>query len=135
MKANGECGAATDKTKFPWVGLVRLIAAVVSSLIAGVFLVIYTRDSHRRFQFEHPDATGLMNINELLVASGRWVFALPAIALLLGIVLLRTKPYSVVLFEVLVSGVWVSSLLLIVLPILSWLLNATPILGPLGHVK
>jgi hypothetical protein len=125
MKANGESGPATDKTKFPWAGLVRLIAAVVSSLIAGVFLVFYTRDSYRRFQFEHPDATGLMNINEALLASGKWVFALPAVALLLGIVLLWARPVSIVVFEALVAAVWISSLLMFALPILSWQMQNT----------
>lgn len=117
---------AEGKPKFSWAGLVRLAGAVSSSLISSTFSVIYTRHSHFRFRFEHPEGS-LMNMNEALVAYGKWAFALPAVALTAGLVLLCTRAKSDVAFELCIAGAWVSSLLMVVIPVLCWQTQNVPI--------
>ena len=125
MKATEESGEATDKTKFPWVGLVRLIAAVAGSLIASCFLFYFTYASHRRFVIEHGDAP-LSAVNEVLIAIGFWVYLFPSAFLLLGALLLWAFPKRVVMFQIVISTIWLSSLLFVTLPILYWTLQNVP---------
>ena len=126
MKTSEESGEAKDKTKFPWVGLVRLIAAVAGSLVASFFLEEYSRLSYVRYQHEHPDS-GIVAFNWDIHALGLWVLIVPIVNLLLGLILLWLRPKSSVGLEIFISAIWLASLLMIVLPIYYWQMNNVPI--------
>lgn len=122
MKANEERGEAVDKAKFPWVGLVRLIAAVAGSLVTSFFFVAYNKFSLERLKIQDGEAP-VSALSSELISLGEWVYAFPIAALILGTMVLWVRPKNVVILEVVVSIVWVASLLMVTLPILSWLIQ------------
>ena len=125
MSTAEELDKARDATASFRVSLVRLVSAIGASLIASLFLAAYTHQSHHRFQFEHPGRV-LIRFNETLIAFSGWALAVPFTALCLGMLLLLMRPKSVVMFELLISLVWITSLLMIAVPVLTWQMQNAP---------
>src|ERR1035437_9635186 len=90
------------------VHLVRLLAAIAGSTAGCFFVSVYSRLSHFRFLYEHAD--GRFCRGAEFLSERAWVgYAVPAIALLVGIWALR-RSGSPVLFEIIVALTWVLSL-------------------------
>jgi hypothetical protein len=133
MSASGKNNEAEEEPGFSGADLVRLARATTGSLIASAFLVIYTRHAHFRFHFEHPDVR-LINGNEALIAHGKWAFALPVIVLVFGLLLLYAQTKGKVAFELCIAGAWVSSLPMIVVPLLLWHTQNAPALSQMTWI-
>jgi hypothetical protein len=85
--------------------LVRLLAGVAVSVASCFFVTAYSRLSLFRYGHEQPDGH-LIRATEFLL-QWAWVgYAVPAVALLLGIWALRRNAASPVLFEVIIAGTW-----------------------------
>ena len=110
----------------PKAQFVRLLAAIVVSGIAGLFVLEYSRFSRLRFEYEHPGGH-LIHATEFL-ASSAWIgFVVPLIALLLGTGALRLSKGSAVLFEVVMAFTWALSFFWICFGILSWQIQNVPV--------
>jgi hypothetical protein len=89
--------------------LVRLLAAVAVSAAGCFFVTAYSSLSHFRFRYEHPEGS-FSRATEFLSQMG-WVgYAVPAIALLAGILALRRVEVSDVLIEIIIASTWLLSL-------------------------
>lgn len=89
--------------------LVRLFGAVAVSVAGCFFVSVYSRLAHFRFLYEHPEGS-FSRATEFLAQTG-WVgYAVPAVALLLGLLALRRPGGSPVLVEVVIAATWLLSL-------------------------
>src|SRR5687768_8805654 len=104
---------------------VRLLAAVLGSAASAWFVVLYTRFSRFRFEFEHEGGM-LTAINTEMSAYGHWLFALPTLAFALGVWLLVVRPAAATAFEVVVSVTWLLAFTLALFCILSWQVQNIP---------
>jgi len=107
--------------------LVRLLAAVVAAAGLAWFVVLYTRFSRYRFEFEHQGGL-LMNMTTEMSAHGHWLFALPVLAFAFGIWLLVARPTAVAVFEAVLSVTWLLAFALALFCILSWQIQNLPTL-------
>ena len=82
--------------------LVRLLTAVLAAATSVWFVVLYTRFSKFRFEFEHRGGM-LMNMNSALSDYCHWLFALPVVTLAIGVWLLVARPAAVTSFEIVLS--------------------------------
>ena len=105
--------------------LVRLLAAVLGAAASAWFVVLYTQFSRFRFEFEHRGGQ-LTAINTEMSAFGQWLFALPILALALGLWLLVARPAAANAFEVVLSVTWLLALTLALFCILSWQVQNVP---------
>lgn len=105
--------------------LVRLLAAVLAAAVSAGFVVLYTRYSEFRFEFEHPGGT-LMNMNSALSAYGHWLFALPVLTLAAGWWLLVARPAATTSFEIVVSVTWLLAFTVALFCILAWQTQNVP---------
>lgn len=103
--------------------VVRLLATVICSFAALWFTVIQT-DMQVSF-FEgvsksfpvHPAFTRLVL---LFVEHGRWVFVVPSSALAIGGWLLYRRPQAFAVFEVLIFGVWLLTIIVVGFWFIGW---------------
>ncbi|MCP5524814.1 MAG: hypothetical protein H7A46_25085 [Verrucomicrobiales bacterium] len=106
--------------------LVRLLAAVIASAMSVVFVVAYSHVSRSRFEYQSEGAQ-LMHVNKLMCAHGGWLWLLPSVAVLAGLILTRRRPPSAASFEALLAIVWLVSLGLVGFCLVSWQLQDVPI--------
>jgi hypothetical protein len=103
--------------------LIRLIGNVICSFVALGFTVIHTESeapffSHLSDSFPvHPHSTWLIL---LFIDYGRWAFAVPLVALLVGVWMLYRRPQVLVTFELLISLVWLLTIIVIGLCFIGW---------------
>jgi hypothetical protein len=103
--------------------LVRLLATVICSCVALWFTVIHT-DLQRHF-FEaisksypvHPSFSWLVM---LFIEHGSWVFVVPSSALAVGIWLLYQRPQALAVFEILIFGVWLLTIIVVGFWFIGW---------------
>jgi hypothetical protein len=105
--------------------LVRLLAAVLGAAASAWFVVLYTRFSRFRFEFEHQGGQ-LTAINTEMSAYGDWLFALPSLAFALGLWLLITQPAAATAFEVVLAATWLLAFTLALFCVLSWQVQNVP---------
>jgi hypothetical protein len=111
--------------------LVRLLAAVAVSVAGCFFVTACSRLAHFRFQYEHPEAS-FSRATEFLVQTG-WVgYAVPALALLLGLWALRPPGSSPVFLEVVIATTWLLSLVWFGSCLLFWQAQNVPVFS---HTK
>lgn len=130
MNSDG-CQLMTGETSNAGSKVVRLLAVVIGSAMAVLFVVAYTHVSRARFEYESEGAR-LGRVNDLLVAHGSWLWLLPVVAVLAGLFLIRRRPQSAASFEALLAMVWLASLGLVGFCLLSWQLQDVPIFHPRG---
>jgi hypothetical protein len=99
--------------------LIRLLAAVAASVGSCFFVIVYSRLSHLRFRFEHPDGS-FIRATEFLSQSAWIGYSVPAVALLTGILALRRTDSSPVFIETIIALTWLLSLLWVGCCILIW---------------
>ena len=105
--------------------LVRLLAAVFAAATSAWFVVLYTRFSKFRFEFEHRGGM-LMNMNSALSDYGHWLLALPVVTLAIGVWLLVARPAAVTSFEIVLSITWLLAFALVLFCILAWQIQNVP---------
>ena len=105
--------------------LVRLLAAVFAAATSAWFSVLYTHFSKFRFEFEHQGAN-LIVITEEMAAYGAWLFALPVMALIVGLWLLLARPAAATTFEAILAVTWVLAFALALFCILGWQVQNVP---------
>jgi len=105
--------------------LVRLLAATIAAATSACFVVEYTRFSRLRFEFEHQGGI-LTAVNDFMSAHGQWTFALPVLALVLGLWVLLVRPSAAATFEAVVSTTWVLAFTVALFCILSWQIQNVP---------
>lgn len=103
----------------------RLLAAVIGSAMAVLFVVAYTRYSRWRFEYEHEGGR-LIYVNELLVAYASWLYLLPMATVVAGLWLITRRSQAATSFEILMAVVWLVSLGLICFCLLSWQVQNVP---------
>ena len=110
------------------VQIVRLMASVVVSLAACRFVVVYSGFSHIRFQFDHPDAeAGFTHLNAFVTEYGGVMYVVPAAASLVGLLLIWRRPSWSAAFELLVSTIWILSLIWAGLSLIAWQAQNIPV--------
>ncbi len=106
--------------------LVRLLFAVLGAGASAWFVVLYTRFSRFRFEFEHPGGN-LTPFNTAMSAYGQWLSLLPLLPLVLGLWLLISRPTAAMCFELVLSATWFVAFALALLCVLSWQIQNVPI--------
>jgi hypothetical protein len=126
------------------VQLIRLLAAVLIAFAACYFVVLYDEFSTIRFPFDHPRADGHWIppgseffgafVHESHSIAGEFVsahrtraYAVPVTGLLVGILLIWRWPQFYALNELVVSAMWVLSLLWAGFVVLMWHVQNIPI--------
>ena len=108
--------------------VVRLLAAVSISLAACLFVTGYDGSSHIRFQFDHPGQTLTgCSAGQFVRTYGKYAYAVPLAALLMGALIIRRWPNSHALFEVVVSTLWVLTFIWAGLILMIWQAQNIPI--------
>src|SRR5262245_35489977 len=105
--------------------LVRLLSTVIGAAMSAWFVVTYTRFSKLRFEFEHRNGM-LTGATSGMSAHGPWLFALPIIALIVGLWLLFARPAAVTTFELLLSATWLLALASALFCIIAWQAQNVP---------
>ena len=99
--------------------LVRLLASVAAATSSSLFVVLYTRSSRFRFEYEHPDGH-LMKGSVALVEQSGLAFLFPVLVLIAGLWIQSARPNLSATFEAVVSLGWLFALLLPLLTVLMW---------------
>jgi hypothetical protein len=103
--------------------LIRLIGAAVCSFVALGFVVIQTGTetpffSHVSDSFPvHPHFSALVM---LFIDYGRWTLIFPLVCLVFGSWLLYKSPQSLVVFELLISLIWLFTIIVVGLCFIGW---------------
>jgi hypothetical protein len=105
---------------------VRLISAIAASVATCFFVVYYSQLSLARFGHEHPNAH-LIRATLFLLEWGWCGFAIPVISSVAGVLLLRRSRFDLFLFEIVICGTWLLSLLWAGHCLLMWQAQNVPI--------
>jgi len=110
------------------VQFVRLLASVVISLAACCFVVAYNDFSSMRMRFDHPDAeAGGIPFIVFVTTHGTYTYAVPVVALFIGVLIIWRWPNSHILIESFLSALWVLALVWAGLILLGWQIQNIPI--------
>lgn len=99
--------------------LVRLMAAVIGSAMAVLFVVLYSNVSCRLLVHE-SEGDKLILLTQFLLTAMKWFYLVPPVALVMGLLLISRRPQGTALYEALLAVVWLLSLGLVGLCLLSW---------------
>jgi hypothetical protein len=105
------------------VQIVRLTTAILGSTAICFFVVIYCSLSLAFFSSEHP-GIALTNGAHFMLTWKWFGLAFPSIATAAGYWLIRRPVKQPVLFELLVGGTWLLSLVWLGVCVLSWMVNS-----------
>lgn len=121
------------------VQVIRLLASVLAALAACFFVVRYDQLSLTRYSFDHPDADMYRRESGEIVlanrpAAGTFIsthrehaYAVPLAGAVLGALILWRRPSFHVLTELVVSAMWLFSLLWPGFVLLMWQVQNIPL--------
>lgn len=102
--------------------IVRLCAAVATSVIASVFASLYSHVSGLTLS-KYMQLPGITEISVLLVPYG---YGVPVVVLYLGLMLLKRQKESGSAFECVIAGAWGFSVFWTLLTLFAWQLPRIP---------
>ena len=105
----------------------RLVSAVLVSALSCFFVQLYTQASVWLFTHEHP-GHGYLGGVELLVNYHLWGYLVPAMSLIVGLLILRWRPGSVVAFECVIGTLWLLTAFLVFATLMYWRLQQYSVL-------
>src|SRR5688500_15177050 len=105
---------------------VRLIFAIAASSVAALFVYLFSEYSALAHKYAHPDQNVVYSaLNEILRDRSAYAFAIPCIAVVMGVGLTRKSKWPVLL-ETLIQCCWLFALAWPLFAILSWQLENIP---------
>jgi hypothetical protein len=121
------------------VQFIRLVASALIAFAACFFVVAYDRTTTIRYPFDHPHADGYWTESGNFVMSGRigglefvseyckYAYVVPLIGLTLGALVISRSPNRHALTELIVSGMWVLSLIWVGFVVIMWQCQNIPV--------
>jgi hypothetical protein len=120
-------GGVIAKTRS--VELVRLLGAVAISLAASGFVTLFDCYAAIRFPFDHSGQTSqaVPDIALFVTVHRLHAYAIPALGLLLGSLILWRRPRSKVLIELVVQSLWILAFTWAGLVLVVWQIRNIPL--------
>ena len=105
-------------------GIIRLSAAVAVGVASCIFVSQYGWASEAQYNMEHGKPLPILTSQVLRLAP--YAYALPASSLLVGVLLLRSKRHSPLVFESVLALGWVFAFVWSLVAVFSWQLTRVP---------